>query len=301
MKTITVLGALGGQGRSVVNSFLKDGSFKIRGVTSNLESDAAKELQKQDIELVAGNVKKPETLAKAFSGSETAFIVVNFWDPEIMTNEGELTKEIMQVAKDAGVKHVIFSSLANVGQVSKGNITVPHFTLKAEAYEFLETLGFESVTAVEPAAYYSNWFTFFKPVEDKDGTLVWTWPGVGNPVSQFDVTTGTGPAVLAAAKDPEKYNGQYILLEADLLTPEQIVSQISKKLGKPGRVEYADPEKFATLFPGAHELAEMVKWFDEYGYYGPETEYRKHGSGKQLGGLISFEEWLESEEYKKFM
>jgi uncharacterized protein YbjT (DUF2867 family) len=121
------------------------------------------------------------------------------------------------------------------------------------------------------------------------------------PVSQFDVKTGTGPSVLAAAKDPEKYNGKSILLEADLLTVDEIVSKISKELGKPGRVKYEDPKVFSKSFPGADELSEMVRWFDAYGYYGPETEERKHGSGKKIGGLTSFQEWLDTKDYKNFM
>lgn len=300
-KTITVLGSLGGQGGSVVRTFLDDGRFHIRGVTSNVESQAAKDLAARGVEMIAGNAKDPASLTKSFDGADIAFIVINFWDPDIMTKEGELTKQIMDVAKKAGVRQVIFSSLANVGKVSGGEITVPHFTLKAEAYEYLQTLGFDSITAVEPAAYYSNWFTFFKAVEDDDGTLVWTWPGQNNPVSQFDVKTGTGPAVLQAALHPDEYNGKQILLEGELLTPEEIVQQISEKLGKPGRVNFADPDEFSKSFPGAHELAQMVKWFDQYGYYGPETTERKHNSGKEIGGLISFEDWLESGEYKAFM
>lgn len=301
-KTIAVLGALGAQGGSVVNAFLADKSFQVRGVTSNVDSPAAQALRERGVDMVAGNVKQPETLAQAFTGADTAFIVVNFWDPDIMTKEGELTKQIMDVAKKCGVKHIIFSSLANVHDVSKGNITVPHFTLKAQAFDYLKTLEFESVTSVEAAAYYSNWFTFFKPKEEEDGTLVWTWPGKGHPVSQFDATTGTGPSVLAVAKDPKKYNNQYVLLEADLLEPEEIVSMISKKLGKPGRVQYADPQEFAKSFPGAHELAEMVRWFDEYGYYGPETDLRQHGSGKKVDDrLLSFQQWLESGAYAKYL
>jgi len=273
----------------------------VRGVTSNVESDAAKALQKRGVQMVAGNVKDPKSLRHAFEGADTAFIVVNFWDPDILVKEGELTKEIMKVAKDSGVRHVIFSSLANVEKVSDQSIDVPHFTLKAKAFEHLKTLGFDYITAVEPAAYYSNWFTFFKPEEADDGTLVWTWPGEGKPVSQFDVITGTGPSVLAAAKDPEKYNGRNILLEADLLSPAEIVESISKTLGKQGRVVYADPDEFSLRFPGAHELAEMVKWFNEFGYYGPETDERKHGSGKEISDLLSFDEWLQTGEYNKYL
>jgi len=301
MKTIAVLGSTGGQGGSVVDTFLNEGSFHVRGVTSNVESDAAKKLTTRGVEMVAGNVKEPSSLSRAFEGADIAFIVVNFWDPEIMTKEGKLTKQVMDVAKKAGVRQVIFSSLANVGKVSDGKIDVPHFTLKAEAWDYLQTLGFESVTAVEPAAYYSNWFTFFKAVEEDDGTLVWTWPGKNNPVSQFDVNTGTGPSVLQAALHPDEYNGKFILLEGDLLTVEEIVAKLSKKLGKPARVNYADPDEFSKSFPGAHEIAQMVEWFDTYGYYGPETPDRKHSSGKEIGGLMSFDEWLDSGAIKAFV
>lgn len=302
---ITILGALGGQGGSVVDSFLADDTFHVRGVTSQVDSDASKALQARGVEMVYGNVKEPETLATAFQGSNLAFVVVNFWDAEILTREGTLTKEILRVAKRAGVKHVIYSSLANAEQVSGGTIEVPHFTLKAQAYDYLQGLGFETVTAVEPAAYYSNWFTFFKPTQEKDGTLVWTWPGKKNtPVSQYDVKSGTGPAVLAAAKDPATFHNRFVLLEADKLTPEQIVAMISKKLGKPARINYPDPDDFSKLFDGAHEIAEMVRWFGEYGYYGPETKARKHSSGKKIDNgdyLISFQEWLDAGEYKNFM
>ena len=301
-KTIAVLGALGGQGGSVVNTFLNQRSFHVRGITSNVGSPAAKALQERGVEMVEGNVKEPSSLAKAFTGAHTAFVVVNFWDPEIGKKESKITNEIFDQAKKAGVKQVVFSSLANVGKVSDGEIDVPHFTLKAQSWEYLQTLGFDSVTAVEAAAYYSNWFTFFKPTEDDDGTLVWTWPGKkGNAFSQFDVSTGVGPSVLAAAKYPDKYNKRFILLEGEKISVEDVVSKISKKLDKPGRVHFEDPEKFGTFFEGASELAQMVKWFEDYGFYGPETDTRKHDSGKKIGGLITFQEWLDSDEYKKFM
>ena len=299
-KTVTVLGALGAQGGSVVKSLLEDGGFKIRAVTRSVDSDAAKALKEKGVEIVQGNTKEPETLSAAFEGADAAFIVVNFWDPEIMTKEEELTKKILDVAKKAGVDHILYASLADVEVVSNGTLNVPHFTMKAKALQYAMGLGFKYVTAIEAAYYYTNWFTFFKP-SDVDGTLVFKYPGKGK-ISQFNPEADTGPATVAAIKEPEKFNGKYILLEGDYLTPEESVALISKKTGKPAKVEYVEPETYSTWYPGAHEVAEMVKWFDQYGYYGPETEVRKRSSGKEAAGSMqSFEEWLDTNEYEKLL
>ena len=300
-KTITVLGALGAQGGSVVQSLLKDGTFHIRAVTRSVDSDAAKALQDQGVEVMVGDTKQPETLLSAFERADAAFVVVNFWDPEIMTKEFELTKQVLDVAKKAQVQHILYASLADVESVSGGKYDVPHFTFKAKALEYAKSLGFPYVTAIEAAFYYSNWFAFFKPTTDEDGTLIFKYPGKGK-ISQYNPTTDTGPATVLAAKNPEEYNGKFVLLEADSLTPDETIALISKKLGKPARVDYVDPATYATFYPGAAEIAEMVKWFDEYGYYGPETEERKLDSGKEVAGkMMTFEEWLDTEAYKKYL
>jgi uncharacterized protein YbjT (DUF2867 family) len=300
MKTVTVLGALGAQGGSVVASLIADGSFKIRAVTRSVDSDAAKALQEKGVEVVAGDTKKPESLTGAFTGADAAFIVVNFWDPEIMKEELELTKQILDVAKKCDVAHILYANLANVEAVSEGKLDVPHFTMKAQAFDYAKSLDFKYVTAVEAAFYYTNWFTFFKPSEE-DGTLVWKFPGKGK-ISQYNPRADTGPATVAAVKDPEAYNGKFLLLEGNCLTPEECVAAIGKKLGKPTRVDFVEPKVFETFFPGAHEIAEMVSWFDEYAYYGPETKDRKTESGKQAAGALqSFEVWLDTKEYEKLM
>ena len=301
-KTVTVLGALGAQGGSVVTSLLEDDAdFTIRAVTRSVDSDDAKALQAKEVQVVAGNTKQPETLKDAFTGADAAFIVVNFWDPEIMGKEEELTKKILDVAKECGVKHILYSSLANSEQVSGGKLKVPHFSMKAKAADYAKSLGFPYLTFVEPAMYYSNFFSM-KPTEQDDGSLVWNLPAKGK-ISAFDPNTGTGPATVVAIKDPETYNNQYLLLEADSLTPEEMVDMILKKMGKKGTYNYVEPKVFASFgFPGAEEIAEMFEWFTDYGYFGPETVERKHSSGKAAAGgkLLSFQQWLDTEAYKKF-
>jgi uncharacterized protein YbjT (DUF2867 family) len=61
-KIITVFGATGNQGGSVINSLLNDAqlskTFKIRGVTRDTSKPAAQELEKRGVELV--NVRLSE-------------------------------------------------------------------------------------------------------------------------------------------------------------------------------------------------------------------------------------------------
>lgn len=44
MNTIVVLGATGQQGSSVVEAFLQNNNWKVRGLTRNVESETAKKL-----------------------------------------------------------------------------------------------------------------------------------------------------------------------------------------------------------------------------------------------------------------
>lgn len=262
-KIVTVLGALGAQGSSVVNSLLEEGaeSFQIRAVTRSVDSEAAKALKEKGVDVVSGDTKEPETLSKAFEGADAAYIVVNFWDPAIMLKEEDLSKKILDVAKKSGVKHILYASLANVEQVSGGKLEVPHFTMKAKVFEYAKSLGFPYLTAVEAAMYYSNLFAFIKPTKEEDGSWVWKLPAKGK-ISAYDAYTGTGPATVAAIKDPDAYNNKYILLEAEAISVEEMIEKIVKKTGKPGRFEFVPPDDFAKFgFPGADEMAEMFKWY----------------------------------------
>ena len=70
---ITVFGATGSQGGSVVNAVLASGQFKVRGVTRDLESDASKALKNRGVEMVRADFADKESLRKAVQGSEIVF------------------------------------------------------------------------------------------------------------------------------------------------------------------------------------------------------------------------------------
>ena len=55
------------------------GKFKVRGLTRNANSDAAKTLAAQGVEVVEGNLSNKDDIRKAFKGAYGVFAVTNFW------------------------------------------------------------------------------------------------------------------------------------------------------------------------------------------------------------------------------
>lgn len=68
-QVLTVIGATGAQGSSVVNHALKDGKYKVRAITRNVTSSKAKALASRGVEVVSADINSEESLLKAFEVS----------------------------------------------------------------------------------------------------------------------------------------------------------------------------------------------------------------------------------------
>ena len=110
-RLITVFGATGAQGGSVVRAFLAEGKFKVRGITRSVESKKAKELASQGVEMVQASLDEPESLRKAIAGSYGVFLLTNFWDGMDGARETRQGKGAVDVCLQEGVKHLIYSGL----------------------------------------------------------------------------------------------------------------------------------------------------------------------------------------------
>lgn len=82
-KLITVYGATGSQGGSVINSLLQNKShgFTLRAISRNPESDKAKALAARGVEVVKGDGFIKGQMVEAFKGSWGAFVNTNSADP----------------------------------------------------------------------------------------------------------------------------------------------------------------------------------------------------------------------------
>lgn len=293
--SIVVFGATGAQGGSVVRHLLGRGK-KVRAVTRNPESEAAKKLKAAGVEIAKADQWKADEVRKAVEGAYGVFALTDFWRPENMGKEVQLGKIMADAAKEAGVKHFVFSDLANVAKESKGKYHVPHFTDKCEAADYAESLGFQYFTRVRPPFYFQNFCTFFAPKKEGD-TLVWSIPMPDTAyLTAFDVED-YGEPVAHVFEHPEEYNHKIVPVATEHLHPQDFVSIFSKVTGVPSRIQHVPLEQFAKApFPGAAEMAQMFGWFTEYTYFGAADpmEYR----AKAYPNAKSWEQWLRASGWK---
>src|ERR1700752_823405 len=140
-KLIAVIGATGHQGGAVVRALQASGQFKVRALSRN----PGKHRELADA-VVEADLDRPETLKAAFEGAHGVFLVTNFW--ESRNDELKQATAAVRAAKEAGVKHFIWSTLPDVEAISGGKLHVPHFTGKAKADRVVKDAGFAHRTFV---------------------------------------------------------------------------------------------------------------------------------------------------------
>jgi len=117
-KLIAVIGATGQQGAAVVRALQGGSEFKVRALSRN----PGKHRELAD-DVVKADLSRPETLEAAFEGAHGVFLVANFWEEG--TDEIKQATAAVRAAKDAGVKHFVWSTLPDVEAISGGKFHVP--------------------------------------------------------------------------------------------------------------------------------------------------------------------------------
>lgn len=80
-KIVAVAGALGVQGSSVVRALLADGTFTVRALTRKPDSEKAKALAAQGVEVVKADYHDPASLQAAYAGVYGVFAITNCASP----------------------------------------------------------------------------------------------------------------------------------------------------------------------------------------------------------------------------
>ncbi len=277
---ITIVGVLGKQGLSTARTLAESGRYRVRGITRRTDSPEAQRLVEQGVELISIplNLGYKEDFAKAFHGSQGVFMMTPGIAPP-QTHELELGIELADAAIEAGVQHVIFSSLENVDKITEGKKFAPHFTDKAKIEEYIRTLPITS-SFIYMAFFYTNIMEFYPPRLDGDTLVFPIYLPKDFRAPFVDPLTATGPAVLEIFSHPEHYAGKSLPVISDIISPQEMVDTFVRVTGKKAVYNSAfTREQMLHHFPefGANELLVseilgMAEYAAEYGYFKKERD-----------------------------
>ncbi len=264
-KLIAVIGATGQQGGAVLRALQASGQFKVRALTR--DPGKHRELA---AEVVEADLDRPETLKAAFEGAHGVFLVTNFWEEG--TDELKQATAAVRAAKDAGVKHFIWSTLPDVEAISGGKFHVPHFTGKARVDRIVKEAGFAYHTFVIAPFFYQNLSGALTPQKQEDGTLGWALPldPTVRGIHMGDIRE-LGDIVAGAFAHPDQAgNGEYLPLVGDFMSFNEIIGTLNRQ-GHQFSFKRVPTEVFATLFPGAAEIAATLAYFQAHTYLGSDS------------------------------
>ncbi|KAM0270261.1 hypothetical protein ACHAQH_009482 [Verticillium albo-atrum] len=290
-KLLTVFGATGKQGGSVIKAVLADSSlskqFSIRGITRDISKPAAQALASKGTEVKSVRSEPPppkapalarpgrhvlqnihrrsrQRLAHSLPPDETRLLKPH---RRPGTNHGKL---VTDAAAEAGVQHLLFSSLLHATKETAGRLKhIYHFDQKADVEQYIRDKGIQS-TFIIPGYFMSNYIAMQMLQKGEDGSYFLVYPACET--AQFpliDAEDDMGKYVAAVPRNPAAHYGKQVLAAEDYHTPTRILSEFTEVTGKKATFVPVDSETYKSFLPPtiAQELLGNHLFIEEPGYY----------------------------------
>ncbi|MES1171967.1 MAG: NmrA/HSCARG family protein [Bacteroidota bacterium] len=252
-KLVLVTGATGKQGGATIRELLGKSGFKLRAMTRNPSSDAAKALAAKGVEVVAGDLDDAASLERAVDGAWGVFGVQNTWEAGVEKEE-EQGKRLAKVARDKGVQHFVYTS---VGSAHK-NTGIPHFDNKARVEKTVKELGFPSHFILRPVFFMENlaspWFL------NGDNLVTAMKPTTK---LQMIASADIGKFAARAFIDADKLKNVEVDVAGDAVTMVEAAAAVSELVG---RTITFQPIPIEAVRQNSDDFAKMLEWFEAVGY-----------------------------------
>lgn len=296
-KPILVIGGTGTQGGSVARELLSQGQ-KVRVLSRNTTSEAARIIAALGAEVVQGDMASPETLLPALE-NVTAVFSVQYADPADPMVEMNNASNLVSAAREAGVTQVIHTSAAGTDFFPKWD-RFPDISWyldhKYAVEELFRNGGFKYCTILHPCWFMEN---FTPPLSGlmapqlKVGRLY----GAVAPDALVKMNSGEDTARLAALafENPEKFSGRDLNVASDELSWAEVADTLSKATGK--NVNYQQVSRKEAVELGMLEgTLKAMEWIAETGYGFDVQETVQHGVP-----LKTFSQWADENRHRIFV
>jgi len=250
-RVILISGATGQQGGATARALAGQG-FKIRALTRNPESDAAKALAATGAELVKGELDDEASLKAALTGAWGAYAVQNTWTAGVEGEEAQ-GHRFAKAARATGVQHFVYASVASADRQTG----IPHFDNKHRVEDTVRSLGFPSYAIIRPVFFMENlpspWFlNGDKLVSALDPKTVLQMIAVAD-IGQYGALAFTDP----------RFKNLELDIAGDAVTLPQAAEILSGALGRP--IDYLQIP-MSEVRKNSEDFALMLEWFDRVGY-----------------------------------
>jgi uncharacterized protein YbjT (DUF2867 family) len=282
---VLVTGATGRQGGSVLRHMLAKG-WKLRALTREPASAAAKALIDVGVEVVRGDLEDPASLEKAVHGAYGVYSVQDFWAVGVK-REVQQGKNLADAAKKAGIEHFVYSSAGGAERHTR----IDHFESKWEVEKHIRKLGLPA-TMIRPVAFMENYYIDQVEIALLKGKLM--DPIRADKPYQTIAADDIGGFAALAFERPSDFIGAELEIAWSELTNREAAQVFSRVLGKPVKFQKL-PMPMVRLVLGK-EFYQMFRWFNEHGFKANIPELRRRYPETRLQTL---EEWLRNEGWHK--
>ncbi|HEY6341601.1 MAG TPA: NmrA/HSCARG family protein [Bryobacteraceae bacterium] len=274
-KIIAVMGATGSQGGGLVRAIQRDskGEFTARALTRDPNSDKAKALAALGAEVVHTDIDDPASIRKAYEGAHGAYCVTFFWAHFSPEKEQAEAQAMAKAAKDAGLKHVIWSTLEDVREsiplsdnrmpTLQGKYKCPHFDSKGESNHFFSDLGLP-VTFLLTSFYWDNFINFgMGPKKGADGKLTLTLP-IGDAKMPSIAAEDIGKCAYGIFKRGGDFIGKTVGIAGEQPTGKEMAASFAKAFGQDVAFNPVAFDVYRGFgFPGAEDLGNMFQFYHD--------------------------------------
>ena len=275
-KIILVTGATGQQGGASARHLQARG-WRVRALTRDPHTAAARALADSGVEVVQGDLNDRASLDRAIKGAYGVHSVQSYM-PQDPTREVYQGKNLAEAASDAGVEHFVYSSVAGADQ----HAGTPEQDSKGEIEQHIRSSGLPA-TILRPTYIMDNYNNI--PAL-RQGILggSFMFPAPPETKLQFIAADDIGAFVAVALEDPKTFIGKALELAGDELTITQTVEVFSRVIGRP--VQFIEmPLEQARSFD--LNLAKVTEWIINEGFHADIPALRA-----MYPALMTLEDWL---------
>lgn len=231
---ILVIGGTGTQGGNVARELLKH-RHRVRVLSRNPESPAAKRLEQLGAEVVQADLGEQTTLASAMKDI-TAIFSAQYTDPNDTSTELRNAFNMVQVARETGIQQIIHTSVIGTNifpRWNKSPLLSQLWEIKYEVEEYIRQGGFQYWTILHPSFFMENFaepLSKYMAPEIKQGKLF----GVLHPETLIKLNCGEDTARFARGgfENPVKFQAKDINIASEELSMDQVAAQLSEQLGR---------------------------------------------------------------------